>query len=152
MISPSRDKSSIDISFLLNGSSTTIEAIPTTRLSEVLREVNGTRDVKIGCNAGDCGACTILVDGSPVYSCITAVSQVDGKKIETLSGLATKDPVTKKLSQSFLTMVPLNVAFAPRVFWSLQPPCYAKITRPTKPSYLMRSAACCAGVLDTEKL
>ena len=102
MISPSRDKSSIDISFLLNGSSTTIEAIPTTRLSEVLREVNGTRDVKIGCNAGDCGACTILVDGSPVYSCITAVSQVDGKKIETLSGLAAKDPVTKKLSQSFL--------------------------------------------------
>ena len=73
--------------FNLNG--TPVEAFPTTgdRLSQVLREQLGARDVKIGCNAGDCGACTVLLDGAPVCACLVPAQQVADRHIETLCGL-----------------------------------------------------------------
>ena len=51
------------IALTLNGEAVTLGADPSARLSEVLRERAGARDVKVGCNAGDCGACTVLLDG-----------------------------------------------------------------------------------------
>ncbi|MEP4097371.1 MAG: 2Fe-2S iron-sulfur cluster-binding protein, partial [Marinomonas sp.] len=54
------------ISFQLNGYAVTLQAPPAERLSSALRERAGARDVKVGCNAGDCGACTVLVDGLAV--------------------------------------------------------------------------------------
>ena len=89
------------ISFDLNGETVNVSANPGERLSETLRERTGNRDVKIGCNAGDCGACTVLVDGAPVCSCMMPVQRVSGAKVETLAGLTENDETAKALAESF---------------------------------------------------
>ena len=89
------------IGFTLNGAEITVPADPTVRLSELLREVAGARDVKVGCNAGDCGACTVLVDGDPVCACMMAAGQVQGCTVETQAGLVADDPLAERLAQSF---------------------------------------------------
>ncbi|MFD1342552.1 molybdopterin-dependent oxidoreductase [Litorisediminicola beolgyonensis] len=85
----------------LDGREVETAPIPGTRLSRVLREDLGCRDVKIGCNAGDCGACTVLVDGAPVCACLMPAHQAEGRKIETVGGLAASDPVTRALGERF---------------------------------------------------
>lgn len=89
------------VSFRLNGQ--TVSAVPAVgeRLSETLRESLGARDVKIGCNAGDCGACTVLVDGLPVCACLTPTQQIAGRTVETLAGLTAHDPIASKLAGHF---------------------------------------------------
>lgn len=89
------------IGFTLNGSEITVPADPTARLSEVLRESAGARDVKVGCNAGDCGACTVLLDGAPVCACMIAAGQAQGCEIETQAGLVAGDRDAERLAQSF---------------------------------------------------
>lgn len=88
--------------FTLNGADVSSNPIPGERLSEMLRERVGARDVKIGCNAGDCGACSVLVDGDVVCACLTPAHQISGKKIETVSGLYEDDPIAEKLANNFL--------------------------------------------------
>lgn len=85
----------------LNGAM--VEVFPTAgeRLSHSLRERLGVRDVKIGCNAGDCGACTVLVDGAPVCACLMATPQAEGREVETLSGLVAADDNAQALVESF---------------------------------------------------
>ena len=90
------------LSFRLNGTAISKTVAPAARLSEVLREACGARDVKVGCNAGDCGACTVLVDGEPVCACMTSAAQAEGREIETVSGLTARDPTAQKLAESFL--------------------------------------------------
>ncbi|MFK7890055.1 MAG: molybdopterin-dependent oxidoreductase [Granulosicoccus sp.] len=87
--------------FKLNGRevSTTTS---TERLSDFLRSSERCLDVKVGCNAGDCGACSVLVDGKLICSCLTALSQVGGKTVETVSGLSETDHLMRQLQQSFL--------------------------------------------------
>lgn len=89
------------ISLTLNGRKTTLAAPASARLSEVLRESAGALDVKIGCNAGDCGACTVLLDGEPVCACITAAGQAEGRNIETQAGLVARDAQAKALARAF---------------------------------------------------
>ena len=89
------------ISLKLNGTSVTAKAWPGQRLSSILREDLAARDVKIGCDAGDCGACTILLDDQPVCACLTAAHQADGRRVETLAGLHKNDPLTRDLAQRF---------------------------------------------------
>ncbi len=89
------------LTLTLNGAEVTVPAAPTARLSEVLREAAGAKDVKIGCNAGDCGACTVLIDGDPVCACITAAGQAAGRRVETQAGLVAKDPLAQGLAASF---------------------------------------------------
>ncbi|WP_321344371.1 molybdopterin cofactor-binding domain-containing protein [Breoghania sp.] len=89
------------VSFLLNGKPVSITASPTERLSYALRERAETKDVKVGCDAGDCGACTVLVDGLPVCSCTTALGQVDGASVETQAGLVANDATGKALADAF---------------------------------------------------
>ncbi|MBT6095680.1 MAG: molybdopterin-dependent oxidoreductase [Rhodospirillaceae bacterium] len=72
----------------VNGEHATLAISPSRRLSEVLREDLNLRGTKVGCNAGDCGACTVLVDGEPVCACLTPVAQVEGKSVVTVEGLA----------------------------------------------------------------
>ncbi|RBW62732.1 molybdopterin cofactor-binding domain-containing protein [Ruegeria sp. A3M17] len=87
--------------FTLNGHP--VSAVPRVgeRLSEMLRERLSARDVKIGCNAGDCGACTVLVDGDPVCACLVPAQQATGRSVETVSGLTQDDQIAKRLADSF---------------------------------------------------
>ena len=87
--------------FLLNGAPVSVDPKPAERLSETLRESLGARDVKIGCNAGDCGACTVLVDGEAVCACLMPTQQAAGRSVETLSGLTADDAIAKRLAESF---------------------------------------------------
>ncbi|MEM9579752.1 MAG: molybdopterin cofactor-binding domain-containing protein [Pseudomonadota bacterium] len=85
----------------LNGAD--VSALPRAgeRLSHMLRERLGQRDVKIGCDAGDCGACTVLLDGKPVCACLTPAHRAEGAKVETLAGLAMGDDVARRLGARF---------------------------------------------------
>ena len=66
------------VSFILNDLPQTLKVNPLRRFSDVLREDLGLTGTKVGCDAGDCGACTILVDGEQRYACLTAVGQMEG--------------------------------------------------------------------------
>ena len=91
-----------ELGFTLNGKPVVVSAPAGERLSEALRERLASRDVKVGCDAGDCGACTVLVDGCPVCSCLTPVHQASGRELETLSGLIANEPLAQLLADSFL--------------------------------------------------
>ena len=88
-------------SFLVNGEQKSVESMPVARLSDVLRDDLGLCGTKSGCNAGDCGACTVLIDGDIACGCLTPVSQVHGANIETVEGLS-KDDTLNRLQESFL--------------------------------------------------
>ena len=91
------------ISFSVNGEHVVAESAPLTRLSRTLREDLGLTGTKVGCDAGDCGACTVLLDGEPVCACLIATAQVQGCEITTVEGLAQRGPLYDKLQKSFLT-------------------------------------------------
>ena len=76
------------IRFVVNGLACEFSGSPAKRLADVLRDDLGLIGTKIGCNAGDCGACTVLLDGRQVCSCLTAVAQVGGREVTTVEGLA----------------------------------------------------------------
>lgn len=88
------------IAFRLNGQSCAVICEPGARLSDVLRDQLKLTGTKIGCNAGDCGACTVLLDGDQVCSCLTAVAQVDGRALTTVEGLA-ENAVLSRIQQAF---------------------------------------------------
>jgi len=90
------------ISFSVNGKSVSVSAAPAERLSRVLRDRLGLTGTKVGCDAGDCGACTVLIDGEPVCSCLVAVAQVEGCEVTTVEGLPARAPVHDRLQKSFL--------------------------------------------------
>ena len=76
-------------SFEVNGKAARVDAEPDTPLLYILREDLALNAAKFGCGLGQCGACTVLVDGAPVFSCLTPVAAVEGKKVTTLEGLGT---------------------------------------------------------------
>ncbi len=90
------------IAFRVNGRTVSASGSPLQRLSRVLREQLGLTGTKVGCDAGDCGACTVLLDGDPVCACLTALGQVDGCEVTTVEGLRSSK-VGARLQQSFLT-------------------------------------------------
>jgi aerobic carbon-monoxide dehydrogenase small subunit len=75
------------ISFRLNGQHVTVDAAPTARLLDILRDQCGDTSVKEGCGEGECGACLVLKDGDPVNSCILPVGLADGAEVVTMAGL-----------------------------------------------------------------
>ena len=79
--------------FTLNGAPAETSAHPGARLIDVLREELGFTGTKEGCGEGECGACTVLVDGEAVCSCIIPVAQVDGAEVTTIEGLGGDHPL-----------------------------------------------------------
>jgi aerobic carbon-monoxide dehydrogenase small subunit len=79
------------ISVTVNGEARTATAEPRLLLADLLREVLGLRGTHLGCEHGVCGACTILLDGEPVRSCLVLAVQADGREITTVEGLADAD-------------------------------------------------------------
>jgi carbon-monoxide dehydrogenase small subunit len=89
------------VEIMLNGKSRRADVAPGDTLLAVLRDELGAREVKNGCEQGDCGACTVLLDGRAVNSCLTLAVQADGRIVTTLKGLGTpEDP--DPLQESFV--------------------------------------------------
>ena len=90
------------LEFTLNGQAVATVAAGGERLTEVLRERLDARDVKVGCSAGDCGACTILLDGAPVCACMVPAARAAGRRVVTAAGLAEAQPWGERLRTAFL--------------------------------------------------
>ena len=85
----------------LNGRSTTVEAHALKRLLDVLREECGLTGTKEGCGEGECGACTVLLDGQAVMSCLVPACQVAGRRVTTIEGLAASDGALHPMQAAF---------------------------------------------------
>jgi aerobic carbon-monoxide dehydrogenase small subunit len=90
-----------DISLVVNGKAVTVRAFPMERLLDVLRIQIGLTGTKEGCGEGECGSCSVLVDGVLVNSCLIPVLQASGTHVTTIEGLAT-DKRLHALQQAFL--------------------------------------------------
>ncbi len=89
------------VSFILNGEPVTVDVKPNEILLDTLRLKLNIKSVKRGCERAECGACTVLVDGRPTYSCNLLTVQVEGKEVTTLEGLR-DDPIVKELTSKFV--------------------------------------------------
>jgi aerobic-type carbon monoxide dehydrogenase small subunit (CoxS/CutS family) len=78
---------------ILNGKRATLDVHPLKRLLDVLREDCALTGTKEGCGEGECGACTVLVDGVPVNSCLVPAAHVDGARVTTIEGLEGRHPL-----------------------------------------------------------
>ena len=90
------------VAFTLNGKPAAWHGPPMTRLATALRDDLGLTGTKIGCDAGDCGACTVMLDGRQTCSCLVAMGQVAGRTVETVEGLAPRDGTLAALQTAFL--------------------------------------------------
>jgi len=90
------------VCFTVNGSAVAVAAPPLKRLAQALRDDLGLTGTKVGCDAGDCGACTVLVNGRQVCACLTPLAQVTGRAVETVEGLAARDGTLSRLQRAFL--------------------------------------------------
>ena len=76
------------VEFFVNERPVALETEPDRRLIDLLREELGLTGTKEGCGEGECGACTVLLDGEAVHACLTAAIQLEGKHVTTIEGLA----------------------------------------------------------------
>jgi carbon-monoxide dehydrogenase small subunit len=91
----------MEIRFVLNGENIRVEVPANWTLLQLLREELGLTGTKEGCGIGECGTCTVLLDGMPVNSCLVMAPKVEGKKVETVEGLGTRDSL-HPLQQAFI--------------------------------------------------
>jgi carbon-monoxide dehydrogenase small subunit len=91
------------IRFRVNGAPVEVDAPPMKRLLDVLREELRLTGTKYGCGEGECGACTVRLDGDAVMSCLVPVAQVEGRDVATVEGLA-EDGRLSALQQAFLEL------------------------------------------------
>jgi carbon-monoxide dehydrogenase small subunit len=101
MTDSSRNRAKCEISFTVNGKLESVHAYPMERLLDVLRHELGLTGTKEGCGEGECGSCSVLIDGMLVNSCLIPALQANGAKIVTIEGLAS-DGRLQFLQQSFL--------------------------------------------------
>jgi aerobic carbon-monoxide dehydrogenase small subunit len=87
------------VRFTLNGKRVDVAAHPMKRLLDVLREECGLTGTKEGCGEGECGACTVLLDGDPVNSCLIPFAHVRGSQVRTIEGLRGK----RALQEAFIS-------------------------------------------------
>jgi carbon-monoxide dehydrogenase small subunit len=94
-------RTKIKLEFLVNGEARSVEAFPMERLLDVLRERLRLTGTKEGCGEGECGACTVLIDGRIVNSCLVPVAQVKGASIKTIEGVASGEQL-HAVQQAFI--------------------------------------------------
>jgi carbon-monoxide dehydrogenase small subunit len=92
----------LDISVVVNGESKTLSAYPMERLLDVLREQLRLTGTKEGCGEGECGACSVMIDGRIVNSCLVPVAQVQGASIKTIEGIAIGENQLHAVQQAFI--------------------------------------------------
>jgi len=91
----------VEINCTVNDQERTLHAFPLERLLDVLREQLRLTGTKEGCGEGECGACTVMIDGQIVNSCLVPVAQVEGAAIQTIEGIATGDQL-HAVQQAFI--------------------------------------------------
>jgi carbon-monoxide dehydrogenase small subunit len=92
----------MELTLVVNGEQQVIDAAPTATLLAVLRNELGLTGTKEGCNEGECGACTVLIDGAAVDSCLVVAQSVNGSDIRTVEGLSGEDGSLAPLQQEFV--------------------------------------------------
>ena len=90
------------ISFTLNGNTVTAEVPVTWTLLKTLREYFELTGAKEGCGVGECGACTVIMDGEAINSCLCPILEVEGRSVTTIEGLADKNGVLHPIQEAFL--------------------------------------------------
>ena len=89
------------LALVVNGTARTVEAHPAKRLLDVVRQECGLTGTKEGCGEGECGACTVLLDGRPVMSCLVPACQAEGRAVTTIEGLAAADGALHPMQAAF---------------------------------------------------
>src|SRR5438105_9427032 len=92
----------VEITFSVNDESKTLKVYPMERLLDVLREHLQLTGTKEGCGEGECGACTVMIDGQIVNSCLVPVAQAEGCEIKTIEGVALSDHQLHNVQQAFI--------------------------------------------------
>jgi len=91
----------IDVNFTVNGKRVRVKTFPTRTLLDILREELGLTGTKEGCAKGECGACTVIMDGKTVPSCLVLAVQLEEREVLTVEGLV-EDPIGKALQDAFV--------------------------------------------------
>ncbi len=94
----------------VNGQQFELDSAPARTLSDVLRDDLGLFGVRVSCSEGECGSCTVLIDGQPMTSCMMLVNQAEGKQITTIEGLGTPDDL-HPIQQAFIEEQGFQCAF-----------------------------------------
>jgi aerobic-type carbon monoxide dehydrogenase small subunit (CoxS/CutS family) len=94
--------SSTDLSFILNGKTVEVAVDPSTLLVDLLREEFGLTGTKVGCREGECGACTVLIDGEAFNSCLMPALKVQGREVTTIEGLQKPDGSLDPIQEAFM--------------------------------------------------
>ena len=92
----------LTLSFTLNGNEISLHISPNTLLVDLLRENLRLTGTKAGCRDGECGACTVLLDGTPVNSCILPAAKVQGRSVTTIEGLAHENGQLSEIQEAFI--------------------------------------------------
>jgi len=100
----------VTVTINVNGENRTASVPPETTLLRLLREYLGLTGSKLGCDVGDCGACTVIVDGKPINSCLMLAAQAEGREVLTIEGLASMDRV-HPLQKAFEDCASLQCGF-----------------------------------------
>ena len=110
----------VDVTLEVNGTSQQVQIEPRTLLADVLREKFSAKGTHLGCEHGVCGACTVLLDGEPVRSCLTLATQAAGHRVETVESLAEPDGSLNDLQSAFQKHHGLQCGFCtPGILMSL---------------------------------
>ena len=96
--------------FHINGRDYDVEADPSMRLLDLIRDVIGLKGTKEGCSEGECGACTVILDGEAVTSCILLAGQAEGRDLITIEGVAVNDELTA-LQRNFVEVGAIQCGF-----------------------------------------
>lgn len=98
------------VNFFVNDEPITLDVDANKTMLRVLREELALTGAKEGCGAGECGACTVIMDGKPINACLVLAPELDGRRISTVEGLA-KDGKLSPLQESFVELAALQCGF-----------------------------------------
>lgn len=116
----SEGRRELPVAILVNGTSYRLVVPSRYTLAELLRETLDLTGTKLGCNRAECGACTVLIDGLPVFSCTTLAAEANGRRVETVEGLS-RDTRMRRLQTAFVKEDALQCGFCtPGILMSLK--------------------------------
>ncbi len=101
----------MNLHFICNGQAVQIDVEPNARAIDVLRDVLGLTGTKEGCGRGECGACTVLLDGKPVNSCMVLAGKLEGRTVLTIEGVAGADGSLHPIQEAFLDVGAVQCGF-----------------------------------------